>query len=86
MNWQLAETELRVRGMSCTGCVVAVRSTLQRLPGVSSAEVDLDSGRAVVQFDPARLDPQAMISALGNLGYFAEVAGGLPPEAAHPQE
>lgn len=39
---------LKVTGMSCRNCVRHVREALLSVPGVEKAEVDLQSGNAVV--------------------------------------
>lgn len=44
---------LIVTGMSCMGCVNSVKRLVSALPGVTSVEVDLASGKVSVQHDPA---------------------------------
>ena len=59
---------ISVTGMTCQNCVRHVREALGGLPGVSSAEVDLASGSAVIQAD--RSIPTSEISAaLAEAGY-----------------
>jgi copper chaperone len=77
MNWQMATAQLRVQGMTCGGCVSAVKNTLQRIPGVKDADVDLDGGRAKVTYDPSETTVEAMTVALGQLGYQAQVESTL---------
>ena len=72
-NGQPATAQLKVTGMTCNGCVVAVKRTLANIPGVSDADVDLDGGWAKVTYDPAQSSTEAMTTALGQLGYVAEV-------------
>jgi copper chaperone CopZ len=76
-NWQMATAQLRVTGMTCNGCANAVRNTLKTIPGVQDADVDLGAGRAKVTYDPARSSTEAMITALGELGYTSEVENTL---------
>lgn len=66
------QTDLKVEGMTCQNCVRHAREALEAVPGVSSAEVDLDSGTAVVQHEGA--DLEAMIAALDEEGYPAKEA------------
>ena len=42
---------LRIDGLLCSACAATVRGRLERIEGVRSAEVDLESGRALVN-DP----------------------------------
>lgn len=64
---------LHVEGMDCGGCTVAVRRVLQRLDGVSKAEVSYEQKRAVVTFDPAKVTTAQMIAAIATLKYTATV-------------
>lgn len=66
------QTDLKVDGMTCQNCVRHAREALEAVPGVSSAEVDLDCGTAVVQHEGADID--AMIAALDEEGYPAKEA------------
>jgi copper chaperone len=62
---------LKVNGMTCQGCVRSVKNVLERVPGVSSAEVDLARGEARVTLDPARATPAALKTAIEDAGYEA---------------
>ena len=64
--------ELNVSGMSCGHCEAAVTKALKSVPGVENATVDLKNGKAVVQGDA---DPQALVAAVLDEGYGAQVAG-----------
>jgi copper chaperone len=55
--------------MSCGGCVANVTRVLKATPGVADALVRLDARDATVTFDPARIDAQALKSAIENAGY-----------------
>jgi copper chaperone len=56
-----------VTGMSCEHCVAAVSAEVSELPGISSVEVDLDSGRVLVQ--GASIDGEAVRTAVQAAGY-----------------
>lgn len=72
-----AETEqevaLRVDGMQNVGCAMQVRHTLEGLEGVASATVDLESASARVEYDPERVGPESMITAVNAVGYRASL-------------
>ncbi len=69
----MQNTELKIEGMSCANCVAHVTKTLQALPGVQSADVQLEAGHALVQHENA--DVPAMLEALDDAGYEAQVLG-----------
>lgn len=65
--------EFDVDGMTCGGCAAATEIALKRLDGVRSAEATYEdenaSGRAVVEYDPAKVAPERMIDAIEAIGY-----------------
>ena len=68
----MATTTLKVSGMSCGHCVLAVTSALRNVAGVQDAKVDLQSGRAVVQYDDSKASPRQLVGAVLDEGYSAE--------------
>lgn len=68
-----SETHLIVKGMKCDGCVARAREAVGKVPGVVSADFDLKAGTAVVTGDA---DPQAIVQALSDTGYPAELRSG----------
>ena len=71
---QAAElVRLRIEGMGCDGCVVAVRQALEAVPGVLRADVDLDRATAAVATS-APVDPGDLVAAVDRAGYGATVA------------
>ena len=67
---------LKIQGMHCGGCAQSIKRLLEREPGVESAEVSFESGEAHVRFDPARLQPQHLVSVLAPPGYQASIHSG----------
>jgi copper chaperone len=61
---------LKVEGMTCNHCVMAVKKALLKVPGVERAEVSLERGEALVE---GNADPKALIQAVEEEGYRAEV-------------
>ena len=57
--------------MTCAACVRGVQKKLSGVAGVSSAKVDLDAGKASVEYDSAQTDPSKLIGALEQIGYPA---------------
>jgi len=66
---------LRIEGMTCEHCVRAVTKALETTEGVSRARVDLQDGRAVVEYDETRTNPRELEAAVMDEGYTAEEAG-----------
>jgi copper chaperone CopZ len=50
----MTTTHFTIDGMTCSGCVARVTKAFQRLPGVTSVNIDLPSGQASVTHDPAK--------------------------------
>lgn len=70
----MSTTTLKVTGMSCGHCVEAVSGALRGVDGVREAQVDLDAGRAVVDYDEGATDTNALVGAVMDEGYTAEEA------------
>ena len=66
-----SELELAIEGMTCASCVKRVEKALTRVPGVAQAQVNLATERARVAFDPTAADAQALVDAVGKIGYEA---------------
>ncbi|MGO9204043.1 MAG: heavy metal translocating P-type ATPase [Limisphaerales bacterium] len=67
-------TELEVTGMTCGHCAQRVTEAIQRVAGVRSATVSLETNRAQVRWQAdAGPDAQAVIKAIEKAGYKAGV-------------
>lgn len=65
----MEQTILKIQGMGCEGCVSSVQNALTELNGVISAEVDLDSTTAKINYDIANVSLSECIAAIENAGY-----------------
>jgi copper chaperone len=70
----MTTTTLKIDGMTCGHCVAAVTRALESAEGVASATVDLQAGRAVVEYDETRTRPDVLTSVVMDEGYTAEEA------------
>ncbi|RDI58872.1 heavy metal translocating P-type ATPase [Microvirga subterranea] len=61
--------EIPIEGMTCASCVVRVEKALRSVEGVSSANVNLATGRATVALGSASVDPRALTEAVRTVGY-----------------
>ncbi|HEV8259974.1 MAG TPA: heavy-metal-associated domain-containing protein [Burkholderiales bacterium] len=62
-------TVLKVKGMTCSGCVRSVKNVLESIQGVSAAEVSLEKAQATVTYDPVKADVNTMKEAVTDAGY-----------------
>jgi Cu+-exporting ATPase len=73
------EAVLPIEGMTCASCVRRVEKGLEKVPGVTAANVNLATERATVAYDPAVADLATLRTAVERAGYrVGEVPG---PEA-----
>jgi Cu+-exporting ATPase len=64
---------INVGGMTCAACQAHVQRALERSPGVKTAAVNLMTGDAIIAFDPAEIAPDALVQAVVDTGYEAEL-------------
>lgn len=67
----IAESSLRIAGIHCAQCTVAIAEALRRVPGVLDASVSAASRCATVRWDPAATKPSALVGAVESIGYEA---------------
>ena len=65
--------DLAIEGMTCASCVVRVERALIKVPGVSSATVNLVTEKAAVTWDPARARIEDLALAVSDAGYALRV-------------
>jgi len=58
-----------VLDMSCAGCAMSVEKTVQGLPGVKSASVNLAANALLVEYDPDKLTPIKIQAQVQSIGY-----------------
>ena len=76
---------LAVDGMGCINCGTRVRNSLLAVAGVVSADVDWQSGLALVDYVPAKTTIVALVRAVadaGNDGRHHYRAQPIPPKEA----
>jgi len=59
---------LAVQGMGCVNCGTRVRNSLLTLAGVVSADVDWQSGLALVDYVPAKTTVDVLVRAVAEAG------------------
>ena len=68
-----------VTGMTCAACSGRVQRSLEQSAGVASANVNLMTGAATVDYDPAVTSPERLVESIRGTGYGAELP--LPEES-----
>src|SRR3954470_9883964 len=66
-----ASCTLDIGGMTCASCVGRVEKALNRVDGVTGAEVNLAPEVATVRFDPAQVGLEELAAAVTRAGYTA---------------
>lgn len=69
------EKKFDVRGMTCSACVANITKAVEKLDGVSGANVNLMTNSMKVNFDENIVDDEKIISAVEKIGYGASPAG-----------
>ena len=62
---------LKVKGMTCQGCVHSVTKVLQGVSGVAGVEVSLENGEATISYEPREVSVERLKAAVDAAGYEA---------------
>lgn len=68
-----ATSTFHVTGMTCGGCEVGVRRAVGKLEGVEEVEASHEEGTATITYQANMVTPDAIIAAIEELGYTAEL-------------
>lgn len=72
--WAASQTiTLSVSGMTCAACPITVKKALSKVEGVQSAEVSYEKKEAVVTYDDAKTNVEALTMATEGAGYPSEL-------------
>ena len=64
---------LDVRNMTCDLCPLTVKKSLQKVPGVTQAQIDFAKKTATVAFDADRVTTAVLVKATTDAGYPSTV-------------
>ncbi|WP_035357725.1 mercury resistance system periplasmic binding protein MerP [Edaphobacter aggregans] len=68
--WAATRTvTLDVPGMTCPTCPITIKKALNKVQGVSRVDVSFERKRAVVTFDDAKTNVQALVKATTDSGF-----------------
>ncbi len=63
----MAKVDIKIEGMSCQHCVMAVKKAVTGLKGVTGADVEI--GKAVVDYNENDVKPAQIEDAIKKAGY-----------------
>ncbi len=63
----MAETVIKIEGMSCEHCVMRVKKALDSIAGITEANVTIGSAR--IKYDESKVKMEDIYSAIEKAGY-----------------
>ncbi|SDM72450.1 Cu+-exporting ATPase [Fictibacillus solisalsi] len=67
------KAEFSITGMTCAACATRIEKGLNKLPGVTNANVNLALETATVKYNPSEVSIVEMVKKVQNLGYNASL-------------
>lgn len=64
-----ARFRAKIRGLHCSLCTATIEKALGRQPGVYKVAVSLTHEQALIEYDPARVQPEELLQTLREIGY-----------------
>ena len=64
-----ARFRAKIGGLHCSLCTGSIEKALGQLPGVEKVAVSLTHEQALVEYDPARVQPEQLLQTLREMGY-----------------
>ncbi len=68
----VASLTVRIPEMDCPACAVNIERALLKVEGIVRAEIVFKTKQVVIAYDPARIAPEKVISAVDETGFKAE--------------
>ncbi|MGL6200737.1 MAG: heavy-metal-associated domain-containing protein [Lachnospiraceae bacterium] len=62
---------IKVEGMSCGHCEIAVQDAIRKLPGINKAKANKRKKQAVIDYDESQVSLEQIVSAVNAIGYDA---------------
>jgi copper chaperone CopZ len=61
--------DLKIKGMTCTGCEEHIKHAVSGLPGFIEADADYNTGKAIVKIDTTIITINEFVNAINQTGY-----------------
>lgn len=65
----MAQETIKVEGMSCGHCQMAVKKAVEAVEGVQKADVDLQNRQVVVEYNEGKANLEKVKAAIKEAGY-----------------
>ena len=65
----MAQETIKVEGMSCGHCKMAVKKAAESVEGVQKADVDLQNRQVVVEYNEGKVNIEKVKAAIKEAGY-----------------
>nr|WP_100013009.1 heavy metal translocating P-type ATPase [Lentibacillus sediminis] len=82
----MENTELDVFGMTCAACSTRIEKVLNKQAGVQSANVNLTTETASVEYNPGLADLKGIIDKIKNMGYDAKPKAEAAEKKTHKEK
>ncbi len=66
---EYSKIELPVKGMTCASCEMHIESSLKKISGVHSVKASYSEGNAKIEYDPAKVNRDRLVTAINETGY-----------------
>lgn len=74
----MSETkQIKVNGMHCNSCVLAVQNSLEEVNGIKSAKADLESGNVIIDLDTSEVTINDVKEAVEEVGFELDSSSNL---------
>ncbi|UOQ83956.1 heavy metal translocating P-type ATPase [Gracilibacillus salinarum] len=82
----MEQTDLDVFGMTCAACSTRIEKVLNKQDGVKSANVNLTTETASVEYNPGLVDTKGIIEKIKKLGYDAQLKAEAEEKQTHKEK
>jgi len=65
--------KLKITGMTCAGCSSHISNALKEVGGIIERKVEYPGALATIQYDPKKINPDAVIKVIEQTGFKAEI-------------
>ena len=73
MNMTIIKTCLKIKGMGCEKCSSKISEALNKLSGMKSAIVTLETNTALLEYNSDELEMPTLLHTIEHLGYSATI-------------
>ena len=66
---EITSGEIKVEGMTCTGCEEHITTAIMELDGINHAKLSHTEGNAIIEFDKSKTSKEKIVDAINASGY-----------------